>query len=320
MASDPERSRHSNDPYFYARRTGPNLYNDREIVFDHVDPSTFIVPAYEAAGTTPDELPEKDQEVVLYATQLAIGTHRPQFVRDLEEAAFQAAVHRQQEEREQRLREKYGDRLGDTVKMGGLNWPIELADDFAEQMGRLTNLPIIDEETFEGEPPPEYRRPDGTHVMRVDEATMDTLQYMLDNHEPYHPHHGYRLSIEHEHLAAACAGDAQGIEIWDWSEKPGTYEERYNAYFTPEFFVDLALTQLMIDPARLDETSRHIAHQSVQGVLDQFGEETRKRHMAMTAEDPTESPGTVTELDLEEIQEETDRQTDFENLEPEDFA
>ncbi len=319
---DPKRSKHNRDPYFYARSRGPNLYDDREYVFNHVDPFTFIDPAMEVSDVTRDDLSDVGEEVVLYATQLAIGTHRPNFVRDLEETAFEEVVEREREEREQRLREKYGDRLDDTVQMGGFNWPIELADDFAEQMGRFANLPVVDDKTADEERPKEYRRPDGTHVILVDEDTFDALTYMTQNPDPYHPHHGYRLSIEHDHLAAATAGRRSGIKMWDWGtkKKPGTYTERYEAFFTPDFFIDLALKQLMIDPANLNEAGRLVAHRAVQDVLLQFGEETRQRHAAEAGETPTEDSHTIAELDLDRVQKETDRQTDFENIRPEDFV
>jgi hypothetical protein len=310
------------DPYAYARSLGPNLYNEFEFVFDHIDPSAFISSASDSEQVDFTSLPQKTQEVILYATQLAIGTHRPNFVRELEDAAEDLYIQRQTANRKQRLQDKYGtNALNETVQMGGYTWSMDMADSFIETLDRLANLPVIDSKSFEGTLPEQYRQPDGTHVWNVDEKMFSQITYLINNPEPYHPHNGYRLSIEHEHLAAACIGDTDGIELWDLSGPftPEHYKERYEMFFGPELFFDEAQKQLMIKPAAVTEVGRRIAFTAINSVLELFGEETRGRHASHTKAQSTDGPTDIVQLDLRKVQEETDAQTDFQNIKPEDF-
>ncbi len=286
------------------------FYSETECVFEHVPPQRFIDRAFTLAGIDPTKEKPEALKLVKYSTQLAIATHRPQAVRDIEEKAIDAMEQRLQEEKDARLRKKYGNHYQvETVTIGGLSWSLDLADSLRRSMEIVES-------------------PDSLFTQEVKADIFDTFQ----NPNPYHPHKGYKLSYELSHLALAVAGMTEMIVSWDnfGDDKrleQSHYEKRYKRYFGPDIFVETALEDLKLSKKDVGDKMLDIASTVVSAVILELGPETIQYHERKIAEEiatlkemDEEPPMEIRRIPPDVLFSESQIKIDFTQLNPDDFS
>lgn len=273
---------------------------DRQ-VFLHVSTEQFVTPAYgEAAVSLNPEDFWKTHAVVYYAAQLAIATHRPQYVRDIERASMKQYYRNVAAEKQERRAATYGTKLPDTVLFAGSQWGTDMFLDMAESSRKLAHVPVMSRHEVEAmgaEKPKEYIDSDtGTWVQYVSQAEMDRIHDLFAGIEPYDYLKGYGLDKDLEKIFGGFNGCSKELARWDALRvlklKPpfdltedGTPidpETRYEARFHTEFFtwiarqdVERRLGELTDRQAQLVD---EIATRAVMKVIDTFGSESRARH------------------------------------------
>lgn len=285
---------------------------ERERVFEFVDPATFTRPAYVETGLTALETDLDTSKFVLYAVQLAIAVHRPQEVRDLEDASLEDDLVEDDVIPE------------DTVAIGDLNMPTSMVDQLSDSFAWFDDMPVIEDDTPMEERPRWYKDTSGRIHLNSPGVAAE-IAALQKEPEPYHPHKGYYLSHELDHLAAAIVGAPGMIQNWDegFASKRATpdYRSRYDAFFTPDFYLRIAEADLKLDMAKYGEQRCLIGHRALSMVLEQYGPGTRQR---LAREIPRQlkedakiaEQFTIRTLDPEELRGEP---IDFDNIRPEDF-
>jgi hypothetical protein len=255
---------------------------DEEIVFNYIDPELFTKPVMEYIGAEPDSLSYKAIHALsTYAVQLALGTHPPKIIREIEEARwhnnlvegfndFQYREDMRQQESDDRMKALLNDGLQDPSPLDDI-----LAEILIRETDEYLSAPVIDGNTWKGDKLPRlFRTPDGELVVTRPKGPSKIAE-ILNRPNPYK---GYRTRAllldmcirEHWFYPDLSVEEVENI-LWQ--------NPKYNRWFMPGVFVNSAALDLETDTSSVvGRRSMIAAKMAVEPVIELYGLDTKQWH------------------------------------------
>lgn len=275
-------------------------------IFLHITSEDFVTPAYEQAGldiALEDFWPA--HAIVYYATQLAIATHRPQEIRDLERSSMKKHIQFTRSEKQRERTKKYGNDLPGNVQFAGVNWKTSLFLDLADSIDSITNAPVHTYEEIKvmrhKDRPLMFRDANtGTLATFLSQESLDCIEEIRAGYRPYDYLKGYHIDKELEKIYGGFNGDTAELARWDRLDGPkppfdATDEgetidpiTRYEARFKPEFYIWTARQDIVRRIGTLNQSQAEVvdtvANIAVASVIESFASATRTRHASSIKE------------------------------------